>query len=361
MGPRMKAILISCVFLTAIVMTAESALCKQKVVVCSWGGQSAEIEKECFYDPFEKETGIQVIMTSPPTDAKIKAQVDSGNVEWDVILTDLTAILALTKGESPYLEALDYSRLDPKLLSEIIPETKLKHSIGARIYSFNIAYNTKTFAPGKHPKSWADVWDMDKFPGVRSFNDPYGGIQPQYEVFLMADGVAKDALYPIDIERAWNSIDKLKPYIRKWYKSNAQAVQMLANGEIDITCTIGPRVIAAKWAGAPVDVEYNQGKLASDNWCIIKGAKNKAAAYKLINYMLDAKRQACLSSKIPYGPSNMKATEFMDPKIAKDLNTAPDNLSRQYWDNVKWWTQVDGKGKTNYDRSIESYNKWLLK
>ena len=339
---------------TAMTVSAE------QIVVCNWGGKSAELEKECFYDPFEKETGIKVIMTSPPVVGKIKAQVDSGNIEWDVILTDIPAIITLTEGKKSYLEELDYSKFDAGVLEQIIPETRKKFSIGGRIYSFNICYNTNTFKDS-HPKSWAEVWDVKKFPGARSFPNPYGGIPPQYEVFLMADGVPMDKLYPIDVERAWRSITKLKPHISKWYKSHAQAVQMLVNGEIDVACTIGPRVIAAKWDGAPVDVDYNQQKLASDNWAVIKGAKNMDGAYKLINFMLDAKRQACFSSKAPYGPSNTTATQYIDPKIAADLNTAPKNLAKAYWHNVRWWTEVGPDGKSNRAKSIERYNKWLVK
>ena len=332
----------------------------QQVVVCGWGGTAAQGMKECFFDPFEKETGIKVIMTSPPDVGKIKAQVDSGNIEWDLVITDIPAILILTEGGAPYLEALDYSKLDRNILAQLVPESQGKYYVGLYTYSFNICYNTKSFSKGNHPKSWADVWDVKKFPGVRSFNNPYGGIVPQYEIWLMADGVPPNELYPIDVERAWKSIAKLKPYISKWYKSHAEAVQMLLNGEVDIAATMCGRVIAEKWKGAPVAVEYNQGKMATDNYCIIKGAKNKEEAYKLINFCLDAKREACFSSKLPYGYSNREASKYIDPKIADDLNTSPVNLPKQVWENVKWWSEKGPDGKTNRERAIERFNKFLL-
>lgn len=217
-----------------------SVYAASQVVVCNWGGNQAEVEKECWYDSFEKEMGIKVIMTSPPDVAKIKAQVDSGNIEWDLIITDIPAILTLTEGDRVYLEELDYSKLDPVMVSQVIPELRTKYYIGGRIYSFNICYNTKAFNKGNQPKSWADVWDVKKFPGVRSFNSPYGSITPQLEIFLMADGVPIDKLYPIDVERAWKSASKLKPHVTKWYKSHAEAIQLLVNGEVDISCTVGP-------------------------------------------------------------------------------------------------------------------------
>ena len=104
----------------------------------------------------------------------------------------------------------------------------LFHGIGHKIYSFNIVYNTKTFPTGKHPRSWAEVWDGQKFKGGRSFNFR-GGISPQLEIALLADGVPMDKLYPIDIERAWKSTDRLRPLVTKWYQSHAEAIQLADN------------------------------------------------------------------------------------------------------------------------------------
>jgi putative spermidine/putrescine transport system substrate-binding protein len=37
------------------------------------------------FAPFEKATGIKVIDVSPPRAAKIKAMVESKNMEWDIV------------------------------------------------------------------------------------------------------------------------------------------------------------------------------------------------------------------------------------------------------------------------------------
>jgi putative spermidine/putrescine transport system substrate-binding protein len=158
----------------------------------------------------------------------------------------------------------------------------------------------------KHPRNWAEVWDAKNFPGGRTFNFQ-GGIAPQLEAALLADGVPVDKLYPLDVERAWRMMDKLKPIVAKWYTSHAQAIQLLSAGEASVGNTIGPRGITAKKAGAPVDVEYNQGKLASDNWCLVKGVRNKKVAMEFINTALDPKMQASIAQKVPYGPSNTGA------------------------------------------------------
>src|SRR5215469_1710827 len=57
----------------------------KEVVVCSWGGTYQKALRKAYFDPFEKETGIKVIDASAPEVAKVKAQVDSRNPEWDVM------------------------------------------------------------------------------------------------------------------------------------------------------------------------------------------------------------------------------------------------------------------------------------
>src|SRR5205823_6054751 len=156
------------------------------------------------------------------------------------------------------------------------------------------------------------TWDGKKFAGGRSMNFG-GGVTPQLEIALLADGVPKDKLYPVDVARAYASMAKLKPLVNKWYGSHAEAIQLVTSGESAIACTVGPRGVGAKREGAPIDVEFNEGKLAADHWCIVKGSRNREAGHALINYAIDAKRQAAMSQEVPYGPSNRKAIELLKP------------------------------------------------
>ena len=149
--------------------------------------------REVMFQPFERPTGIRVRDDGPPEAAKVKAMVESGNVTWDILDTDIPAILTMAKNN--LLEKIDYGRLDKARLDKIPPVLHHPYGIGHLIYSFNIVYNTKTFPTGKHPQSWADVWDGQKFKGARSF--PFrGGISPQLELAVVADGVPTDKVYP---------------------------------------------------------------------------------------------------------------------------------------------------------------------
>jgi putative spermidine/putrescine transport system substrate-binding protein len=193
---------------------------KGELVVVSWGGAWNKALREVMFADFERETGIKVRDDAPPKNAKIKAMVESGNVTWDIIDTDMPAVFSLMKDD--LLEPIDYSKLDKSKLDNIPNELQHSHALGHKIYSFNIVYNTNTFPTGKHPGSWADVWDAKKFPGARTFNFR-GGVSPQLEVALLADGVSTDKLYPLDVDRGWKSFDRLRPLVTKWYASHSVA------------------------------------------------------------------------------------------------------------------------------------------
>lgn len=330
---------------------------KGEIVIASWGGSRTAAMREVMFKPFEAATGIRVKEDGPPEAAKVKAQADTGNVTWDVLDTDIPAILTMVKNN--LLIPIDYARLDKNKLDKIPKVLHHAYGLGHLIYGFNIVYNTKTFPTGKHPQSWADVWNGDKFKGGRSF--PFrGGISPQLEVALVADGVAIDRVYPLDIERAWKSMDRLRPLVSKWYANHAEAIQLLSKGEVDVACTIGPRGIVAKREGAPVDVDYSGGKLAPDNWALVKDGKNMDAVYQFLNFVIDGRVQAEFAKRIPYGPSSSEAFKYLSEAEAKDLITSPDNLKKQFWNDIAWWGEIGADNKTNLETQTERYAKWMV-
>src|SRR5262245_17631648 len=56
-----------------------------KVVAVNSGGAMGDAKRRAVYTPFTKETGIEVIDVPGPDLAKIRAQVKSRDVEWDVV------------------------------------------------------------------------------------------------------------------------------------------------------------------------------------------------------------------------------------------------------------------------------------
>ncbi|MFK5073410.1 ABC transporter substrate-binding protein, partial [Klebsiella pneumoniae] len=91
------------------------------------------------------------------------AMVDSGNVEWD--LTEIGGQDAIRAGKANLLD-----RVDDKIVDRSkYPETAQNpYVFASSVYTTIIGYRTDVFKNGSQPKSWADWWDVKKFPGARS-------------------------------------------------------------------------------------------------------------------------------------------------------------------------------------------------
>jgi putative spermidine/putrescine transport system substrate-binding protein len=332
---------------------------QKQLVIASWGGSYSESQRKAFFEPFAKATGIRVVEAPAPKSAVIKAMVESGNVEWDVM--DLTAFQLFSLAQQGLLEKLDYSRLDQRNLSNIDAQVRREHGVGAIYYSNVIAYNTDTYSKENHPRTWAEFWDVKRFPGPRALRSARVEGQPDLEAALMADGVPMDKLYPLDLDRAFRSLTRIKPHVVKWFETPGQAGEMLARGDVVLAEAPAARIYALKKQGAKVDYEWNQGKLRLDFWAIPKGAKNVGDAMRFIDFALAPERQAEQVKIYPGGPTNAKAYDFIAKELLAELPSSPENLKKQYRFNDEYWLAPFGNaGKSNQDVINERWNAWVL-
>src|SRR5262249_26093979 len=173
----------------------------------------------------------------------------------------------------------------------------------ANIYfSTVLAYNTEVFPTGKHPKSWAEFWDLKRFPGPRMLTDLAAGAV-DLEFALLADGVPKAKLYPIDTDRSIKSLDRVGRAIRKIWDTGALSAQMLADKEVVLGSIWNGRLQAIADKGAPVAIDWNEAALQVQFWGVMKGAKNADNAQTFIDFACQPQRQAALTDYIPYRPT----------------------------------------------------------
>ena len=81
-----------------------------QIVVNDSGGDMQNAMRQAFYNEFEKRYGIKVVSTSPVDLGKLRAMVQSGNVEWQV--TEIDGESALLAERSGLLEPLDLKIVD---------------------------------------------------------------------------------------------------------------------------------------------------------------------------------------------------------------------------------------------------------
>src|SRR5262245_37430123 len=167
---------------------------KNELVFVGFGGAYQEGQAKALFEPFEKETGIKIVQTTGVEIAKLKAQVESKNVEWDIIcLPDRLRAPAVKDG---LLERLDYSRFSA---ADLIKDTVTEFCCGAVTLAMQLCYNPQAFGAAKMPSNWLDFWNTKDFPGRRAL---YANPAYTLEFALIASGVPKAQLYPRDDQRA---------------------------------------------------------------------------------------------------------------------------------------------------------------
>src|SRR5436190_13671713 len=167
---------------------ADAARAATKLTFCSWGGALSDLEKSALLDPFAKIKDFEVVATSPTNYARLKAMVESGKPEWDLVTVGGRFIWQ----GADLLEPLDMSLIpNAKALDAGWVSSKgVFTSTGATV----LAWNTKAFPEGKEPKSWKDFWDVKSFPGPRGLYKPF---YYNYEAALLAAGTARSDVYPV--------------------------------------------------------------------------------------------------------------------------------------------------------------------
>lgn len=317
------------------------------LVVSDWGGAIQDAELEYLYRPFEEETGVKVVIAEPPSTAKIKAMVDANNVEWDLVAGGFTNVFALGRDYFEEIPA-EYSNV------EGVPEEFIDpNAVAYYVFSNNIGWNAEAFG-GDRMESWADFWDFERFPGNRTLSGSDGGNRPFLEAALLADGVAIEDLYPLDLDRAFAKLEELKPHVPQWWSSGSQPGQMLVSNQVSAAQIWSGRVFTLQQEGAPIDHTWNQGRMEPATWMIPKGSKNKQAALELIRYSLQPEVQARLWGNYPASPTNLLAVEQMDPEYAKTLSTHPDNYAVQFMSDYEWWSENEAEVLQRWDRFILS-------
>ena len=153
---------------------------------------------KAWVEPYMKAGGKAVVDGSNPTSAKVKAMVESGKVTWDAL--DRNLIAALELGRQNLLEKIDYSIVDK---NKVRPEHVGEWGVGSYIYGNVLTYQTDAWG-GRKPSTWKDFWNLKDFPGKGLRKH----IDGQLEAALLADGVAPDKLYPIDVKRALDKVHR---------------------------------------------------------------------------------------------------------------------------------------------------------
>ncbi len=320
-----------------------------KVVIRTIGGSYEEANVKAIFEPFTKATGIEIVKV-PATLGKLLAMFESGNIELDVVDAGELGVLSLSQKSA--LDKINYKSWKVTNPDDFEPVTRRDDMIANIYFSSVLGYNSQTFPTGKHPRSWVEFWDLKKFAGPRMLADMASGAV-DLEFALLADGVPRDKIYPIDVNRAFKSLDRVRPAIRKFWDTGALSAQMLADKEVVLGSIWNGRLQSVADKGAPLAIEWNEAMLQTQFWSILKGAKNLENAQRFIEFACQPEIQASHAKNIPYGPTNRQAFKSIPADVSARLPSNPEHKAKAFLQNGKWW--ADNRAMVS-----ERWSQWLL-
>lgn len=300
-----------------------------ELVIVNWGGDAVKAHKKSWAARYEKaHPGKKAVIDgSGPSSGKIKAMVQSGKVTWD--LCDRNNVAAIDLGRQGLLAEVDYSRID----RDAVPKAyQGQWGLGAYYYSFVLTWDTKAF--DRAPTSWKDLWDIKSFPGTRTMRKNFEG---QLESALLADGVAPDKIYPVDVDRAIDKIKQIKEHTIYW-GSGSESQQIMRDGDAKIGNLWHTRAsIVNRETEGRVDYTFNQGVLFAGAWIQPKGAPGGKAAWDFAAAAQDPQSQVEVFQALGSGPINPKAAALVPADLRSRDAGNPDNLKVQVAASADWY------------------------
>lgn len=315
-----------------------------QLVFVNWGGDAVKAYDQAYGAPFQKETGIAVKQDGTgPTEGGITAQFKSGKPTWDIV--DADPFSAISLGKQGMIEPIDYKIVDK---SKFRPGFGWDYAASTYFFSYIIAYDSSKFGD-KVPTGMADFFDVQKFPGKRSLYKWGAGM---WEAALLADGVAPEKLYPLDLKRAHDKIAAFKDNIVSYWGGGAESQQVLLSGDASMALIWSTRAsILEQDSGGQIKFIWDQGLISPGAMAVIKNNPGgKDNAMKFIASAQDPQKQLVMFDMLGQGPAN-PATDALIPADKKRINPVdPANMGKQVALDMNWYAN-------NYGAALDAYTK----
>lgn len=333
----------------ALTFSAGVAVADGTMTAVGWGGSWNEAYDKGVFKPFTAESGITVTLDEWGGElAKLRTQIESNAIVYDFVSVEAPALeIGCAEGLFEKLPDEIYAQKD-----QYLPGTIHPCGMASDTWATVMVYDGNKLKDG--PKTWADFWDVAKFPGKRGM---LGGAQYTLENALMADGVAPGEVYNVlksegGVDRAFAMLDKIKPHV-VWWTSSTNALQNLSSGEVVMTDLYNARVTAENEKGSNYKIVWEAGFFyGTDMWAIVKGAPNKDNAVKFVEFFAKPENQAGFPKLYAYGVGHKDVEKHLTPEQLERLPTSEKNLPYSAVYDTDYWAE-------NKEALEQRFQAWL--
>ena len=280
--------------------------------VNTWGGSWTAAEETAYFKPFTEKTGIRINTVAPVSFAKLKAQVQTKNNEWDVSTINPTELRqAELEG---LLEPIDWSVVNKASLG---PSQVVSQGVGAVALATGIAYRKSALK--KPPASWKDLFDDANLALLKGRISMLDDGRELAAAALLALGKAPNTRDEKEIAAARDLLLQQKASVEK-YDSSSFGEALVA---IETLVAQGWSGDIAKAQMEEPDIAFvvpEEGTLSYvDNWAIPRGAPHPRLAERFVDYMLRPDVAATLAKARLYATTNSAAMTLIPDEIRKGM------------------------------------------
>ena len=332
-------------------LLAGTAAKADEIVIATTGGLMRNTIEEFFYTPFAEKTGTEVIpfdIEVPDQWARAEGMTRTGAVEFDIVtatgpdLVDKAEMLV----DIPCDELTNVKEFG-------LPGACQPKGVARTTGGMLMTYNTEAF-DGKQPQTWADFWDVENFPGPRGLPDTGDRDWWLPTIALLADGVKKEDLFPLDLDRAYRKLDEIRPHIAVWWKTGNQVQQIMRDDEVVMTMSYSGRALKVIQDGAPFAMAWDGAIRDTGYFAILKDSPNPEGALKFIDFFYgDADGHPGFIQAVGYATSSTIGLAKLPEDEQKLYATHPDNYDLLVDPDFAWIGN-------NRDELRKRWNDWLL-
>ncbi|HTI82876.1 MAG TPA: extracellular solute-binding protein [Acetobacteraceae bacterium] len=307
--------------------------------------------RQVFAKPFTDATAIPASLITWGGDIDtLRSQAKTPDNAWDMVMVNSED---LGSGCSENLfEKLDWSAIGGK--DHYLPQAVSDCGVGAGVASLALAWDRDKSAT---PPTWADFWDVTKFPGKRGLHK---GVRGNLEFALIADGVTPGDVYKVlatsdGVDRAFRKLDQLKPYI-VWWNDDAEAARILASGDVLMTSAFAPQIAQVnRTAHRNFGIQWAASLYEVQSWAILKGSPNLREATQFLYFAGTPAIEGRLVGQFGEGGLAKGANDGLPGDLAQLSPTAPANLNAAVRVDVGFWHDNQAKLKQRFDTWLAAH------
>lgn len=216
-----------------------------------------------------------------------------------------------------------------------------------------LAFDQRSFPDGQpQPASWADFWDVKAFPGPRALpniGNPWWAMIAALE----ADGVSRDALFPLDLDRAFRKLDEIKPHVTVWWKSGDQSQQIFRTREVVMAMLFSGRAFRLRSEGIPLGISWHGAPLDAAFWAATKAARHPNAALALLDFIYTRPKAHAEFAAESFGSTAQRgALDFLPADAKASSVLQPANWSKIVRVDREWLA-------ANREKVLQRWSTWI--